>query len=179
MTQKEWQDQLQLADFTGLHVAVGALDTYGEAKLSIMVSTKRGAPTASTPLERAILIKPTSASVAVDTLVSAVSQRLAGFRVNIEVKSLEDASAMAAEGQLSQPGICVVPLFETEGGVFARCSEPVFEGVRNLIIHSQRLVWITCNASAHGIREPGSCAISGLFRTVRSENPRLSCTSCI
>lgn len=174
ITQNEWHRRLQLADFTGLDVAVAVKDTYEVAKLSMMVSTKPASIMASPPLRKLLVVKPTPASEIGDALGGTISRCFADSKVRIELTSLEAASSMALQGQLSKPGIGVVSLLECDEPVFARCRKETFEAIRNIILHSSKLFWVTCSASPNGTRDPDSCAISGLFRTAKSENPRLS-----
>ena len=170
MTQAEWHRQLQSSGYSGLDLAVGAKDSLGDAKLSMMVSSK---PTANmtTDLQRIVVIEPRSAShvgMEVATLLKEVFSK-----ISLEVVDLKTASSRATAGDFLKPGLSVVSLLESDEHVFARCSKDSFETIRNVILHSTKLLWVTCHASKDGTRNPESCAISGLFRAAKSENGRL------
>lgn len=86
---------------------------------------------------------------------------------------LETASTQAKDGDYMKPGLSVISFLESDDHVFARCSQDSFEAIRNVIVKSTKLLWVTCHAAEDGTRNPESCAISGLFRTAKSENGRL------
>lgn len=170
MTQEEWHCRLQSSGFTGLDMAVGAKDTLGDAKLSMMVSSK---PTNNTTavLQQVVVIVPKLASGVGAGIGAALSRAFPN--IGVDCVDLEAASSRAIGGDLSKPGLSVVSLLEGDEHVFARCSKEVFEAIRNVLLHSTKFLWVTCHASKDGMRSPESCAISGLFRAAKSENGRL------
>ena len=170
MAQAEWHRRLQSSGFSGLEIAVGAKDSLGDAKLSMMVSSKPIHKT-TRGLQKIVLIEPSPAS----HVGIKVAAALKGFLSNIslELVDLESASSRATEGEFLKPGLSVISLLESDEHVFARCSKSIFEGIRNVILHSTKLLWVTCHGSKDGMRNPESCAISGLFRAAKSENGRL------
>ncbi|KAL8685249.1 MAG: hypothetical protein Q9224_005893 [Gallowayella concinna] len=93
--------------------------------------------------------------------------------VRIEAVDLATASSQATAGDYLRSGVEVISLLEIEEHVLACCSETTFKAIRDVILHSTRLLWVTCHAGTDGVRHPESCAISGLFRVARSENDRL------
>lgn len=93
--------------------------------------------------------------------------------INVDVLDLKTAASRATAGDLLKPGLGVVSLLESDEHVFARCDKDSFEAIRSVILHSTKLLWVTCHAEEDGLRNPESCAISGLFRAAKSENGRL------
>ena len=170
MTQTDWHQRLQDSGFSGLDMAVGAKDTLGDAKLSMMVSSKP-LHNSSSVLQKVVVIQPGQAS----PVGTEITARLKNVfpDVDLEFVDLAKASSQAIAGDLSKPGLSVVSLLESDEHVFARCSKEAFEAIRNVIINSTKLLWVTCHGSQTGIRKPESCAISGLFRAAKSENGRL------
>ncbi|KAL8719832.1 MAG: hypothetical protein Q9225_003210 [Loekoesia sp. 1 TL-2023] len=169
MTQAEWHRQLLSSGYTGLDMAVGAEDTLGDAKLSMMVSSK---PTANLiNNRRVVVILPSLASHVGMAVAVALKEVLSD--TTIELIDLETASSRATAGDLMKAGLSVVSLLETDEHVFALCSKDAFEAIRNIILNSTKFLWVTCHASSDGVRSPESCAISGLFRAAKSENGRL------
>ncbi|KAL8730919.1 MAG: hypothetical protein Q9181_004491 [Wetmoreana brouardii] len=170
MTQAEWHRQLQSSGYTGIDMAVGAKDSLGDAKLSMMVSSKPIAKRIN-DLRQVVVILPSLASHVGMAIAAALKEGLSN--ISIELINLDTASSRATAGDLMRPGLSVVSLLETDEHVFARCSKDTFEAIRDVILNSTRLLWITCHASRDGLRSPESCAISGLFRAAKSENDRL------
>ena len=170
MKQAEWDHRLQSSGFSGLDLVVEAKDTLGDAKLSMMVSSK---PIASktTELRQVVVIEPRLISDAGMEVVAAL--KIVFSHVDIEFLDLETASSRATAGEFLKPGLSVISLLESDEHVFARCSKDSFEAIRNVTLHSNKLLWVTCHTSKEGMRSPESCAVSGLFRAAKSENGRL------
>ncbi|KAL8810423.1 MAG: hypothetical protein Q9200_002591 [Gallowayella weberi] len=168
MTQAEWHRQLLYSGFSGIDLAVGAEDTLDDPKLSMMVSSKP-AINFSLGLQQLVVIH--SSSTAHIDLIQALKE--AFLTVRFDLVDLASASSQALAGDYLKPGVEVISLLETEEHIFVGCSENDFKAIRDVILHSTRLLWVTCHAAADGVRNPDSCAISGLFRVARSENDRL------
>ena len=170
MTQAEWHRRLQSSGYSGFDLVIGAEDTTGDAKFSMMVSSSPIIDT-TTRLQKVVIIQPRLASH-VGIEVSAMLKKVLS-NVSVQVVDLNTASAQATAGELLKPGLSVVSLLESDEHVFSRCSKDSFEAIRTIILYSTKLLWVTCHASNNGMRNPESCAISGLFRAARSENERL------
>lgn len=170
MTQAEWHHRLQSSGYSGLDLVVGAKDSLGDAKLSMMVSSKPST-NKTTNLQQVVVIEPSSKShVGMEV---AMKLKEVFSKINLEFVDLKTASSRATAGEFLKPGLSVVSLLESDEHVFARCSKDSFEAIRNVILQSTKLLWVTCHASRDGTRDPESCAISGLFRAAKSENGRL------
>ena len=170
MTQADWHNRLQDSGYSGLDMAVGAKDTLGDAKLSMMVSSKP-LNNNSSDLQKVVVIQPSLASPVGTEVAARLKDVFPG--VDLEFVDLATASSQAIAGDLSKPGLSVISLLESDEHVFARCSKESFEAIRNVIIKSTKLLWVTCHGTRDGVRNPESCAISGLFRAAKSENGRL------
>lgn len=170
MTQEDWHRRLQSAGYSGLDMAVGASDTLGDAKLSMMVSSKPIANT-NTDLQQVVVIKPSTRSAKGMEIAAAMKDVFPNIKV--DVVDLKTAASRATAGDLLKPGLSVVSLLESDEHVFARSDKGSFEAIRSVILHSTKLLWVTCHAQKDGLRNPESCAISGLFRAAKSENGRL------
>lgn len=170
MTQAEWHCRLQSSGYSGLDLVVGAKDTLGDAKLSMMVSSKP-ITNKTIDLQKVVIIEP--------RLKSHVGMEVAAKMkevfptISLEFIDLKAASSRAATGEFLKFGLSVVSLLESDEHIFARCSKESFEAIRNVVLQSTKLLWVTCHASKDGMRDPESCAISGLFRAAKSENGRL------
>ena len=172
ITQEEWHRQLQLAEFSGLDAAAAAKDKHNVAHFSMMVSTKPVLDHLSPSLRKLLIVKPLQYSEIGDSLAKEILNRFSPD-MDVEMATLEVAASIASQGHLSRPGLVIVSLLESDEPILAHCSKETFEYVRTVILNTWKLLWVTCSASSDGARDPESCAISGLFRTARSENPRL------
>lgn len=170
MTQAEWHRRLQESGYSGLDMAVGAKDTLGDAKLSMMVSSKPLNGTTN-DLQKVVVIQPRLAS----HVGMEISAKLKDVfpHVSLEFVDMNRASSRAVAGDFLVPGLSVISLLESDEHIFARSSKDSFEAIRNIILYSAKLLWVTCHGSQDGTRSPESCAISGLFRAAKSENRRL------
>ncbi|KAL8653433.1 MAG: hypothetical protein Q9226_003851 [Calogaya cf. arnoldii] len=169
MTQAEWHREMLASGFSGLEMAIGAKDNLGDPKLSMMVSSKPVADDPAGGSQRLVVIQ--SGTVTNPKLY----EELQAVFPNacLDVVDLETASSRALAGEFLGPRLGVISLLESEEHILARCSEEVFRAIRDVILQSTRLLWVTCHSSKDGTRDPDSCAISGLFRAARSENDRL------
>lgn len=171
-TEDSWITLLQSAGFTGPDHAVATKESYGIPSISMMVSTKPAMSNESIRLRKLIIVMEQSSEL-VEKLVNAIQGCYSNSHVQIECVTLKEAAAMAARGQLAKPELGIVSLIEYEKPSFARCTQEDFEAIRTLIMKGSRLFWVTGGATADGIRDPHSCAISGLLRAAKSEEPRL------
>lgn len=172
LTEDSWITRLQSAGFTGPDYAVATKDSYGIPNISMMVSTKPAMRNESIRLRKLMIVMEQSSGV-VEMLVDAIQGCYLDSHVQIECTTLKEAAAMAAREQLATPELGIVSLIEYEKPTFARCTQEDFEAIRALIMKSSRLFWVAGSATADGIRDPLSCAISGLLRAAKSEEPRL------
>lgn len=170
MTQMEWCRRLQSSGYSGLDLVVGAKDTLGNDKFSMMVSSKPFI-NKNIGLQQVVIIESRLRSHAVMEMVAAL--KMVFSDISLEFVDLKTASSRAIAGDFEKPGLSVVSLLESDEHVFARCSKDSFETIRNLVLRSTKLLWVTCHANIDGMRSPESCAISGLFRAAKSENRRL------
>ena len=169
MTQAEWHRQLQSSGYSGFDMVVGAKDSTGDAKFSMMVSSKP-ISNETTDLQQVVVIQPKSESCISLDISTKLRETLSDIR--FEVVDLETASSRATAGDFLKPGLNVVSLLESDKHLISCCSKESFEAVKNVILHSTKLLWVTCHASKDGVRKPESCAITGLLRAAKSENGR-------
>ena len=169
MTQQEWDRRLKAAGYTGLDYAVGAKDSIGDSKLSMMVGTKPIAKK-NDGLRKVVVIQPSAKSQLGNGIEASLKQTFG--KVELDYVDLQTAASRASGGEYMKPGLTVVSLLESDEHVFARCTKEAFEAIRTVILQSTKLLWVTCHAE-NGVRDPESCAISGLFRAAKSENGRL------
>ncbi|SMR58644.1 unnamed protein product [Zymoseptoria tritici ST99CH_1E4] len=170
MTQEEWSEVLLKAKFSGLDVAVAIEDDENTRILSTMVSTKPK-DLVQPALDKAFIVKPYIPSDMATSILHALEQQFGAKGVNTTSLALEEAALIAHRNELSAKNIAVVSLLEVETPVFHNPSQELFEKVRTIILKSNLLLWCACNNDENGICPPEACAISGLMRVARSENP--------
>ena len=172
ISQEEWSARLAAAKFSGIDHAAGALDENGTAILSTMVSTK----TVSQENHHSpacIIVHPELPTDYTQGLASQLSSAHSNHKVDAQVVDLATAAAMVDNNQLSTSGLNFISLLEADAPILARCSQSIFENVRKLLLSGAPLLWVSSSVYADGTRNPEYCAVSGLLRTARSENPRL------
>ncbi|KAJ9656593.1 hypothetical protein H2198_004827 [Neophaeococcomyces mojaviensis] len=172
ISQGEWDKLLRDSQFTGLDLAVAAQDTRGAKMLSTMVSTKPAPPTKPL-LKKVVIIKPLIESELGTAIVGAIEAECRAAAIEEVTVSLSEAGLLADDNQLNADSIATICLVEAVTPVFARLTIQVFEDVRKIITKSNALFWYACNNAPDGTAPPEACAISGLLRTARSENPSL------
>ena len=170
--QEEWDRRLRECQFTGLDMAVAAQDSRGTKILSTMVSTKPFS--LSKPLlKKAVIIEPLISSELGAAIVGTVEDHCRAEAIESVTVSLSEAGLMVDDDQLNTDSIATICLVEAVTPIFAEPTREVFEDVRKILTKSHALFWYACNNSRDGTSPPAACAISGLLRTARSENPSL------
>ncbi|PNS14519.1 2-alkenal reductase (NADP(+)-dependent) [Sphaceloma murrayae] len=172
ITQEQWHKQLQECQFSGLDMAVAAEDSEGTKILSTMVSTKPAEPVAH-HLQEAIVVKPLVESEVASAILKAVETKFEAAGVDVTLVSLAEAAGLADQDALRAKQLATICLVEAQDPIFARPTKDVFEQTRKIIVGSNALFWYACNNDEDGVAPPEACAISGLLRTARSENPLL------
>lgn len=172
ISQEEWDSQLRQCGFSGLDIAAAAEDHEGTKMLSTMVSTKIDGRE-ETRIEHAAIITPLVETKTGNEITKAVLARFSAQGVKTTVVSLSEAASLADEDVLAPKNTATVCLAEAETPIFARPTESVFEDLRKVIIRSNAIFWYSCNSDTNGVAPPDACAISGLLRSARSENPVL------
>ena len=172
ISQEEWDSQLRQCGFSGLDIAAAAEDHEGTKMLSTMISTKLEKPK-DAQLEHAIIVAPFVVSEVGNGITEAAVAKFTAQGIKTTVTSLSEAASLAEQGDLAPQNIATICLVEADIPIFARPTEAIFEDVRKIIIKSNAIFWYSCNSDANGVAPPDACAISGLLRSARSENPLL------
>lgn len=172
MTQTEWNKLLIEANFTGLDFAVAVEDNENTKILSTMVSTKPKAPV-QPALNRVYVVEPYVPSDMGSSIVHALLQHLQASGVSATSLTLEEAALLGTSGDFAAKDTAVVSLLEADIPVFHSPPQEVFEHIRTIFLNSNLLFWCACNNAEDGVCPPEACAMSGLLRAARSENPAL------
>jgi acyl transferase domain-containing protein/SAM-dependent methyltransferase len=172
LTRDEWKAKLLDVGFAVGQEPVSARDTFGNALTSMIVAQKPLSSQAS--VSKLLIITPVNPSAFGDKLVGDIQEHYGGTSTSILLATLEQASQMIKDDAVWSKNNAVVSLLEAFDPVFTRCNQEQFEAIQQLVIGSPKLLWISCRVSPKGVQEPDACAISGLLRVARSENPELS-----
>lgn len=172
MSQTQWDTKLRDAQFSGLETVVAATDSCGNQILSTMVASKPRLA-ARLPLSVAVVVKPEIDCEIGRAIVSVMENQLRSHNIDLHTVSLAEAALLADNGELQGPDIATICLAEAVTPLFARPSRTFFENTRKIIVKSSAIFWYACNTAADGTAPPEACAISGLFRVAKGENPVL------
>jgi acyl transferase domain-containing protein/2-polyprenyl-3-methyl-5-hydroxy-6-metoxy-1,4-benzoquinol methylase len=168
----EWKQRLLDVGFAINEQPVSARDTSGNALTSMIVAHKPLAP--QDPNSNLLVIKPVIPSAAGDNLVEMMQEHYSNTSTSVVSVTMEQACQMIEDDTLWQSNDAVVSFIEAFDPVFARCNEEQFGAIQRLVVKSPKLLWVSCRVSPNGVQEPDACAISGLLRVSKSENPGLS-----
>ena len=172
LSREQWAAKLQKAGFQFLSESPAMTDIDGNALLSLMLAKKPNSPPES--LLKVVLVTPPIQNSTCDAIVNDLQSHYSAIGISNIVIPFDEVDECARKGQLNGAGTAVISLVESFDSVFARCSATELESIRSMITLSNQLFWVNCTVTRDGVRHPDSCAISGLFRSVRAENNRLT-----
>ena len=172
ITTEELYERLQLAGFACPHISVASKKNGQGAKSSMTVATKPHSANLSQRLASILIIEP-SCSANAHALIVAIKKLASNNNIHVDLMDLAGASLLAAQGKLAKENLAVISLVDWMEPSLASCNKEAFEGLQKVLLRSSKIIWVGCGTMENGIRDPDTCAISGLLRCVRSENVNL------
>ncbi|OBT66706.1 Type I Iterative Polyketide synthase (PKS) [Pseudogymnoascus sp. 23342-1-I1] len=168
MTNEEWNTALLKAGFSGLDVAFHDFKDVQNQMLSVMVSTAT-AVEADPAVQDAIIVIPSAPGEELKNFSEMVAKKLEASGSKVIISSLQNATDVALNDKS-----CLV-LLEVEQGVsfLPEISELDWLAVKRIILESRDTTWVSRGGTVNS-ENPSSNLMTGMARSIRSENPQLS-----
>ena len=159
-----WDKALNEAGFSGVETALKDYEPAYEHELSLMISSAISKTAPCYPRTITIVCSEDEKAIA-----SALSSHIAETRksIRIEQKSLSELDP--------SDKFCVV-LLDVVSPFLASCSKRNFKAIMNMCFKAKGILWVTRGASVDSC-DPDKATITGLSRTLRSEDHSLKFTT--
>ncbi|TGJ82080.1 hypothetical protein E0Z10_g6692 [Xylaria hypoxylon] len=170
LDENDWNRRLMLSKFSGIDiVARDSQDENGYCS-SMIVTTKPMKVEFS--FTNVVLIQAWDASEYVQTLSVNVLEKLAKLGLNVELATLEQATALDPDGKMLVSGKLVLSLLEVETPFVHALSETNFALLKRVLIGSRGGLWLSrSNRQLDPSGDPTFCCTVGLLRCLRNEKP--------
>lgn len=168
LTYKQWDDLLIRHGFSGIDISARSMPKIEEHEQSFMASTKKLTDgDVSLPAE-VFIIQPEAPGTNKD-----LSQKLTQALQTIGVQASSHTMAEALRLGVAKK-FCIFTL-EAEVSWLIEADADAWNTLQDLILRSRRFIWLTKGATDG--QAPASSIITGLARTIRTENPGLILTT--
>ncbi|KAH8664734.1 polyketide synthase [Xylariales sp. PMI_506] len=161
ISEGEWDKELRKAGFTGTDIVIRDNDHEVAHRMSMLVSTRKDEKIV--PSKDIIVLTPdscTNFTSKVATLLQSDFQRT-GHKV--EIQDLSAGSSAAA-------GKTFISLLEYESSFFENIQATQFEQIKEVLLQSAEVLWVTRSDLADGPGHPTKRIVSGLLRCLKTED---------
>lgn len=158
----EWESALVQAGFSVPEIVLTDNDDEKFYRLSNIVSTKL-MQDFQTSSNSVTVIIPDRTPDLVKTLASLILEALTPRGMDIVISNLNVLSVSPDRGT-------VISLLEYGSPLFENIDESTFQKVQNILLQCKEVLWVTRSDLADGAGNPSTRIVSGLLRTVRSED---------
>ncbi|GFF43418.1 lovastatin nonaketide synthase [Aspergillus udagawae] len=170
LSEKEWEEALRQAGFSGLDMCFRDHKVEEEYSVSLMLSSAAPETPASGLPEKAVLVQPSQPAPSVTSLCSKLIEALTAKGTRAELVSAEDLD------QHELAGKTCISFLEADTPLLYQASQDEFEAVKRMILQSESTLWLTRGAAMES-SSPESNIIAGLGRTIRGEIPHMQLTT--
>jgi len=168
LTYGQWEDLLTRNGFTGIDISARSMPKIEEHEQSFMASTKRLTDGETSLPAEVFIIQPETPEANKD-LSQKLTQALQSIGVQASSHTMAEALALGVAKKF-----CIFTL-EAEAPWLIDCGAEAWNTLQDLILRSRRFLWLTKGATDG--HSPSSSIITGLARTIRTENPGLILTT--
>ncbi|KAJ8131128.1 hypothetical protein O1611_g2501 [Lasiodiplodia mahajangana] len=172
LDEDEWNRRLRLANFSGIDIVTRDSQDETDRCSSMIVTTK--------PIEAKhsftdmVLVQARDASDNVKTLSINIIEKLTRLGLDIELVTLEQATARDVNGKMLISDKHVLSLLEAETPFVYGLSETNFALLKRVLIGSRGGLWVSrSNRQLDPSGDPIFCCTVGLLRCLRSEKPEI------
>jgi acyl transferase domain-containing protein/D-arabinose 1-dehydrogenase-like Zn-dependent alcohol dehydrogenase/SAM-dependent methyltransferase/NADP-dependent 3-hydroxy acid dehydrogenase YdfG len=160
LEQQQWDTVLRDAGFTGVDYSAGDCVDPAYRVFTAMVSTK---PVEASYPQPEVTIVVSSRSKTQLMLAESLASKLALLGLKASVLPLQQTVEQST-------GRMVISLCEISAKLVSNMSSDDFAQVKNLILKSSRLLWVTSPTASH---DPDTAMVSGLLRVAMNEDDAL------
>ncbi|GJC84774.1 highly reducing polyketide synthase azaB [Colletotrichum liriopes] len=171
LTVDEWNQAMLTSGFTGVDVDFRNFEDERDLSLSVMVTTASQSPTAPVPYETLVVL-PDQPDSDVSAFADKLSERLADNGCSVLVRQLQETIDIDLQNRSS-----LVLLDAPAGKSFLpTVSFEDWDALRHIILFSRDTVYVTRGGTVNS-ENPSANLMSGMARSIRSENPGLGLTT--
>lgn len=169
----EWNTALLGAGFTGVDVGLRNFEDEKDWTFSVIVSTATQPPAPSAAPE-VLIVLPTFPDPEVSALASRLSERLAEDGSDVICQPLSETLDMDLQGRSAL--VLLDASEDLDHAFLPEVSEQDWSALRRVILRSHDTVYVTRGGTMHS-ENPFANLMTGMARSIRSENPGLSLTT--
>ncbi|KAL7621657.1 hypothetical protein AAE478_008984 [Parahypoxylon ruwenzoriense] len=171
LTVNEWDERMIQSGFTGVDIDFRNFEDDRDLSLSVMVTTANRPVAPPIPRE-SLIILPNQPVSDVFSFAVKLSQLLMERGSNVLIRQLEDTTELDVENRSS-----LVLLDAPKCEAFlSEVSDKDWYALRRIILNSRDTVYVTRGGTVHS-ENPSTNLMSGMARSIRSENPGLGLTT--
>lgn len=170
LDEDEWNRRLVLSKFSGIDLVTRDSEDESSRCSSMIVTTRLIKPELS--FTDLVVIQAQNASADVEMLSANILEKLTKLGLNVELATLEQATALDADGQMIISGKPVLSLLEAETPFVSDLSETNFALLKRMLLDSRGGLWVSrSNRQLDPSGDPTFCCTVGLLRCLRNEKP--------
>ncbi|KAI1109794.1 hypothetical protein F5Y14DRAFT_431116 [Nemania sp. NC0429] len=170
LNEEEWDRRLTLSKFSGVDIVGRDYEHESDRCSSMIVTTRPIKPEFS--FNNIVLIRAQNASADVEMLSTNIAEKLTKFGLIVELATLEQATALDANGKMIISGKPVLSLLEAETPFVSNLPETNFALIKRVLLESRGGLWVSrSNRQLDPSGDPTFCCTVGLLRCLRNEKP--------
>lgn len=174
LTVEQWNTAMLDAGFTGVDIDFSNFEDDRDLSLSVMVTTANEPTELPVPHE-ALIVLTEQPDWDLINFASRIGSRLAEGGCDVLIRDLQQISEIDSETLMTRS--CLVLLdAQKDGGFLPDVTEADWTSLRNIILSTSDTVYVTRGGTVHS-ENPGANLMSGMARSIRSENPGLGLTT--
>ncbi|KAI0451648.1 putative polyketide synthase [Xylaria acuta] len=170
LDENEWNRRLRMSKFSGIDIMTRDSQYENDYCSSMIITTKPIKPTFS--FSKIVIIQASNASEYIQTLSINIFEKLTKLGLHVELATLEQATALYANGKMLISGQPVLSLLEAEIPFVYELSATNFACLKRMLIGSRGGLWVSrSNRQLDPTGDPTFCCTVGLLRCLRNEKP--------
>ncbi|KAI8627782.1 putative polyketide synthase [Xylariaceae sp. FL1651] len=168
LNENEWNRRLILSKFSGIDIITRDYEHDIDHCSSMIITTKPA--NAKLSCSSIVLIRAKDISRDVETLSNNILEKLTKLDLNVELATLEQATALDSCGKMVISDKHVLSLLEAEAPFVHGLSETEFVLLKRVLTRSRGGLWISrSNRQLDPLGDPSFCCTVGLLRCTRNE----------
>ncbi|KAF9875052.1 hypothetical protein CkaCkLH20_07318 [Colletotrichum karsti] len=171
LTVDEWDREMVKSGFTGVDVDFSNFEDQRDLSLSVMVTTANQPIKAPVPYE-ALVVLPNHPDADISAFADKLSERLADNDCSVLVRQLQETSELELKNRSS----LVLLDASKDNACLPTVSVEDWDALRHVILTSRDTVYVTRGGTVNS-ENPSANLMSGMARSIRSENPGLGLTT--
>ncbi|KAI8245503.1 hypothetical protein K4K55_001614 [Colletotrichum sp. SAR 10_96] len=171
LTLNEWDREMAKSGFTGVDVDFSNFGDQRDLSLWVMVTTANQPIKAPVPYE-ALVVLPNQPDADISAFADKLSERLADNGCSVLVRQLQETSELELKNRSS----LVLLDASKDNACLPTVSAEDWDALRHVILTSRDTVYVTRGGTVNS-ENPSANLMSGMARSIRSENPGLGLTT--